>query len=498
MKPILKSLQRPLDIVDGFLDGLTSYKLVLYFLIAVLSWAVVISSRNYVPFNWYDIIFSGFLLVTVCRLSGEVFARLLNVARNFESDYITGLILALIMSPASSTKGLAVLAGAGLAAIASKYLITIGRRHIFNPAAAGAVVSIVLFNQYASWWVGTKALAPLVLVGGLLIMRKMHRFWMIAVFALVYGFFLHHQFDGARPIHTIWLAATTTGIMFFAFVMLIEPLTTPDRQRNYLLYSVLVAVGYGYTKLGVSPEETLLIGNGLAFLLEPWKRLPLKLKAIRKEAAGLYSFAFSYHGSFKYKAGQYLEWTLPIRKSDTRGNRRYLTLSSSPTEDELALTVRLPQKASHFKKVLASFKPGDEILASHLAGSFSLPADASKKLAFVAGGIGVTPFRSISKYLVDSNQKRDIGLVYCASSDAEFAFREIFSQAAAHGLATSYVNTSQAPISSAILSEKMPDYKDRLFYISGPFGFVKTVRQELLGLGVRPTSIKSDYFPGYG
>lgn len=498
MNYIRRILQLPLDFVDGLIDGLTSYKLVLYFLITLLGWAVILSFGNHIPFHWFDIILSSLFIVTVCRLSGELFSRILNIARNFDSDYITGLILALILSPAADAKGYAVLTCAGFAAIASKYLLTIRRRHIFNPAAAGAVVTAVIFHQYASWWVGTADLAPLVLIGGLLIMRKMHRFWMITAFAIVYGFFLHQQFDGAKPLHTVWLAATTTAVMFFAFVMLTEPLTSPAQARNYLFYSLVVGIAYGYTHLGISPEQALLIGNGMAFVLEPWKRLELKLEDIHKEAKGLYSFAFSNPGNFDYKAGQYMEWTLPVRKSDSRGNRRYLTLSSSPTEELLAFTLRIPPKSSQYKKILAHYKPGDKMLAAHLAGSFQLPDDKSKKLAFVAGGIGVTPFRSMAKYLIDSHQKRDIGLLYAASSPDEFAFKEVFRQAAAHGMAAHYLNTSERPIDASAISHSMPDYKDRLFYISGPYGFVKAVRQALINLGVGPTSIKSDYFPGYG
>jgi ferredoxin-NADP reductase/Na+-translocating ferredoxin:NAD+ oxidoreductase RnfD subunit len=487
-----------LDAIDGLLDGLTSYKLVLYFLIILLGFASLISIAGHLPFKWYDIVLSAFLLAAVCRLSGELFSRVLNIARNSESDYITALILALIMSPATGQKGIAILIAAGFIAVTSKYLLVISRRHIFNPAATGAVLSGFLFHQYASWWVGTSSLALLVLIGGLLIMRKMHRFWMIAVFAVVYGFFLHQQFDGAPALHTVWLAATQTAVMFFAFIMLTEPLTSPERPRDYVLYSILVGILYSLNKLRLSPEEALLIGNGLAFALQPWRRLELRLESVKKEAAGLYSFAFSQAGRFDYRAGQYMEWTLPVRKSDSRGNRRYLTLSSSPTEKHLAFTVRMPQKASYFKQVLAKFEPGDKILAAHLSGTFSLPADKSKKLAFLGGGIGVTPFRSMAKYLVDSRQKRDIGLLYCANSPDEFAYKEVFSQAAACGLAAHYVNTSDTPLSPELIAGSLPDYKERLFYVSGPYGFVKAARQALISLGVSPRNIKSDYFPGYG
>lgn len=104
----------------------------------------------------------------------------------------------------------------------------------------------------------------------------------------------------------------------------------------------------------------------------------------------------------------------------------------------------------------------------------------------------------MAQYLIDADQTRDIGLLYCASSPDEFAFKDLFAQAAGSGLAASYIDTSMTPIGPNVISSALPDYKDRLFYISGPYGFVKTVRQSLINLGVGPASIKTDYFPGYG
>jgi ferredoxin-NADP reductase len=493
-----KLYRRPVDLLDSLLDKITSYRLVLYFLLAILCWSIIGTFGHHIPGSWHSIALSATVLVIVCRLSGEFFSRVLNIARNNESDYITALILALIMNPATDFHSFAVLAGAGFAAITSKYLLTINRRHIFNPAAAGAFVSGLMFSHYASWWVGTATLAPLVFVGGILIMRKMKRFVMVAVFMLVYLAILHHQFDGAPPLHTLWLSLSGSAVMFFAYIMLLEPLTTPDRIHNYVPYSVLVAVLYSVNRLHVSPEEALLIGNVLAYALERGKRLELALTNVGRQAEGIYSFAFSHHGLVDFKPGQYMEWTLPLAQTDSRGNRRYLTLSSSPTENNLAFTVRLPKEASHFKRALATFKPGDKILASHLGGSFTLPTNQQQKLAFLAGGIGITPFRSMVKYLLDKQQHRDVNLLYFASSPQQFAFTDLFQQARHVGVASHFVDTSKTPLNKNLLATTVPDYKERLFYISGPYNYVKAARESLLDLGVGPTSIRSDYFPGYG
>ena len=60
--------------------------------------------------------------------------------------------------------------------MASKYLFTIRKKHIFNPAAFAVALTALTINQSASWWVGTPLMLPAVLLGGLLIIRKVRRF----------------------------------------------------------------------------------------------------------------------------------------------------------------------------------------------------------------------------------------------------------------------------------------------------------------------------------
>jgi ferredoxin-NADP reductase len=449
----------------------------------------------------------------ICRLSNWLIARFLKIAPNKDSDFITALILALILTPASSLNDFLVLAIAAAVAMASKYILIINRRHIFNPAAAGAFAAGALLHYYASWWVGTKFLTPVVLIGGLLILRKMKRFTMVAIFLATYLAILsfniaHHQSAGLVG-HTLWLVLISTSVLFFSMIMLTEPLTSPYKIRSYIPYAALVATFYGVTQLHISPENGLLIGNFVGFLLEPTKRLKLSFVERQKEADGIYSFIFNSRDNLKFKPGQYMEWTLPMAKSDSRGNRRYLTISSSPTEKELMLSVRLPAPASSFKQHLDRLKTGDHLLASHLSGSFVLPKDERRKVALLAGGIGITPFRSMVKELLDSGQKRDIALLYSANSPNELAFRELFDSAKAIGLKTTYTITNTAdpptnwqghtgPIGEDLINDAVPDYKNRLFYISGPYGFVRAAREALLKLGVTGRQIITDYFPGYG
>jgi len=115
---------------------------------------------------------------------------------------------------------------------------------------------------------------------------------------------------------------------------------------------------------------------------------------------------------------------------DSRGNRRYFTIASSPTEKELRLGVKFYPNGSSFKKALASMNEADTIIASQLSGDFIMPSNKKKKLVFIAGGIGITPFRSMIKYLIDTKQKRDIVLIYSNRTKTDVIYKNIFDSAA--------------------------------------------------------------------
>jgi Na+-transporting NADH:ubiquinone oxidoreductase subunit NqrB len=185
MNKISLIINRILAPVDNLLDRLTSYKLVLYFLYVTLGWSIVASLADKVSFKWYFILLSAALLIAVCRLTNTLISRYLNVPVNKESDLITALILTLILSPGHSWTDFVVIAIAAVVAMASKYILVINRWHIFNPAAIGALLSGVIFQHYASWWVGTSFITPVVFIGGLLILRKMKRFIMVITFEII-------------------------------------------------------------------------------------------------------------------------------------------------------------------------------------------------------------------------------------------------------------------------------------------------------------------------
>lgn len=149
---------------------------------------------------------------------------------------------------------------------------------------------------------------------------------------------------------------------------------------------------------------------------------------------------------------------------------------------------------------------GTPIIAAQLAGDFVLPKDSSIKLVFIAGGIGITPFRSMIQYLLDTKEKRDITLIYVNRNKEDVAYRDVFDRAHAElGVKTIYLfnNPKEIPESSVqrdsitdALVKEVPDYLGSSFYISGPNAMVSDVKSHLKNIGVRSRNIETDYFPG--
>ncbi|HVY72873.1 MAG TPA: hypothetical protein VG984_02400 [Candidatus Paceibacterota bacterium] len=487
--------------VDAFLNRITMYRLVLYHLTVLFIVSCIYSLFGVLSYSLLNILFSAVIILAVCWAANEAGARLFNVTANVESVYITGFILALIMTPVapSNFHGALMLALAAFVAMASKYILTLSNKHIFNPAALGVAVTGIVFGSYASWWVGGNlALMPFVLVGGLLIVRKIQRFDMLAVFAVVALAGISIEFLPLSPLSTIQDIFVHSSLLFMGTVMLTEPLTSPPSRLHRCIYGALVGfffiphihIGSFYT----SPELALVIGNVYAYFTSPNSRRMLTLVETKRIAENVYDFTFAPDKPLVFRAGQYLEWTLGHIPSDSRGNRRYFTIASAPTEKELHLGIKTYDPSSSFKKALLAMQPGDKIFVGQLSGEFTLPKNPNQKLAFIAGGIGVTPFRSMVQHMIDTKDERNAVLLYSTKSPAEVAYKEVFDDAEKLlGMKTYYTNS----LDKDALMREVPDYRERMFYLSGPRGMVVAFEKTLKQLGVPSHKIKIDFFPGF-
>lgn len=503
-----------MNYIDSLLNRITMYRLVLYYLIALLGAAFAFSFVGWVPVDPQALVFSAALILITSVAANWLFARVFEAQANVESVYITALILALIISPttAANTAGVGFLIFASVWASASKYIFAIGKKHIFNPAAFAVALTGLVLAQSATWWVGGNlALLPLVLVGGLLLVRKLQRFDMVLSFAAAALATVALTAGSGGPGNAITQTLLHSSFFFLAFVMLTEPLTAPPTRVLRVMYGVMVGVLFAPNiHLGsfyLTPELALLIGNIFAYAVSPKGRHMLRLEAIEQKAEGIYDYVFVPDKPFVWQPGQYLEWTLAHKSPDSRGNRRYFTVASSPQEGRVRLGVKFYEPASSFKSALARMKVGDTISAAHLSGGFVLPRDKKRKLAFIAGGIGVTPFRSMVQHLLDTNERRPITMLYANRTRADVAYKDVFDRAQVMlGIQTVYAlsdERSAAPgmiaglIDSRLIAAEVPDYRERTFYLSGPRSMVEAFAATLAQMGVSRLNIKTDFFPGF-
>ncbi len=498
--------------VDDFLNRITMYRLVLYYLIALLALALLMGAFGILPYDPVSLGFSTLFILSASWLANRAFAYAFNAFPNVESVYITALILALIISPVSPHNliGVGFLLFASVWAMASKFIFALGKRHLFNPAAFGVALASLTIHQSATWWVGGNVwLLPFVLIGGLLIVRKVRRFDLVLSFTAVTLALI--AVTSANFFSSGVTLLLRTPFLFFAFVMLTEPLTTPPNRWLRMLYGAFVGLLFSpsFTIAGFffTPELALLAGNVFSWAASPKGRFMLALKEVRKTGTDVYDFIFTPDRRFPFAPGQYLEWTLAHANADSRGNRRYFTIASAPSEREIHLGVKFYAKPSSFKRTLAGLKIGDTISASQLAGEFTLPADANRKLAFIAGGIGVTPFRSMVQHLLDTRARRSVVLLYANKKAEDIAYEEVFERAERElGMKTVYALTDEkAPVEGAhlgvidatLIRKEIPDYRERTFYISGPRGMVTAFQKTLADMGVSRFRIKTDFFPGF-
>jgi len=493
-----------ISFIDNILDRTTMYRLVLYYLIAILLVAVVEAAFGGLPYSPWSILGSTAFLVVGCGLANYVFGQVFEVPTNYESSYITALILACILPPLRNAHDLPLLFWGASLAIGSKYILAIRGKHLFNPAAIAVLLTAFWLNQPATWWVGTPALAITVLVGGALMVRKLRRYDMGIMFYL--GAIAVTALNAHDVLHSLNQLFLQSSLLFFSFVMLTEPLTSPTTNVQQGIYGLLVGILFApATHIGTyyfTPEQALVIGNIYAYIVSPKVRERLRLVHSQFVAAGVAELEFVPSRPFLFQPGQYMEFTLSHPHADARGTRRYLTLASSPTEKTVKLGVKFYDKPSTFKQHLAAMGANDLLMAGQIAGDFTLPKDAAKKLAFIAGGIGVTPFRSMLKYLADTGERRDISLLYVNRTADEIAYADIFNAAPVR---TTYVLTGEAPagwtgrtgrVDEEALRQEIPDYKERTFYLSGPHPMVTATESLLRRMGLPQRQIKKDFFPG--
>lgn len=500
-----------LHYIPSWLDRTGMYRVVSVSLLFLVVCSLALSVFGHSPYSFVEQMISLTAVVLVALVANVVLAKVFSVSANHESALITALILFFLFTPIYEFADVYFISGAALIAMVSKYVISWRKQHIFNAAAFGAVALSFTGLQEAWWWVAQPEMfIPLVIVG-LMVLSKVRRFTMILSF-LITGLIVvcvEGQMSGGGELtDTIYKFFVTGPALFLAFFMLTEPFTAPSTRNLQMYYGSFVGLLSSTILLSsyvaVTPELALLVGNLVFYPTTLRQKLFLKFKSKQEIASGTYEYEFEKPSGMKWLPGQYLEWMLP-HKSDSRGPRRYFTIASAPEEETVKLALRvMDQNSSSYKQTLNDLKEGDSLIASQLAGDFCLPIYPDIKLAFVAGGIGVTPFRAFVGQMIEDGEDRDVALYYCNKFSKDIAYQDKFKEAKDKiGLRLINVLTDEeisgsekGYLTKEIIERNTPDYLDRVWYISGPPGMVNAYKKLLREMRVPRSQIVTDFFPG--
>lgn len=236
--------------------------------------------------------------------------------------------------------------------------------------------------------------------------------------------------------------------------------------------------------------------------------LELTLQEVKNESLYAKTFKFVLNQQdFNYQAGQYLTIDLPVE--DTRGKRRPFTISSSPTEKGF-VTITTRPGPSPFKQALNSLDLGSRIVSKAPFGNFVLPSDTSKPLVMLAGGIGITPFRSMIKFACDTQLPLAITLLYSNRTPGDIPFKTefdnlrhlnhhfkpIYTISEAEGSAGKW-NGLVGFIDEKMIGENVPDLENSIFYVCGPPGMVETMLEHLKKMSIPDDRTRFEKFSGY-
>jgi ferredoxin-NADP reductase len=235
----------------------------------------------------------------------------------------------------------------------------------------------------------------------------------------------------------------------------------------------------------------------------------VRLKARKALCVETMAFYFDRPDDFEFEAGQFANFTLlGSAHLDLKGSTRSLSIASAPHEKNLMVAMRL--RATAFKQSLNSLPAGTELLLQGPYGWMTLSKNGSRPVVLLAGGIGITPFRSLIWHAAESLSPRRILLFYSVRVPEEAAFLEELKEMEQFNERYKLICTVTQPekaralwrgetgrISIEMLSKWIPDLTVPIYYIAGPPGMVSGVRQMLIGSGISEEDIRAEEFSGY-
>ena len=226
-------------------------------------------------------------------------------------------------------------------------------------------------------------------------------------------------------------------------------------------------------------------------------------------ADGTMALYFEKPAGYEFLAGQFCFLNLPDKGfRDERGLRRHLTIASSPLEKKLLFATRITGSA--FKKTLQGLSRGETITIEKPLGNFTLPEDMSHPLLFIAGGIGITPFRSMIRYASDTHSKHVITLFYSNRMPETAAFLDELKSVADRDdninvlpTMTEIENSAQAwsgltgQINPAMIKNNYTQWEHAVYYVAGTPKMVDGIRDVVRDMHIEDEKVRIEKLTGY-
>lgn len=208
----------------------------------------------------------------------------------------------------------------------------------------------------------------------------------------------------------------------------------------------------------------------------------------------------------KFTAGQYFFIILPkLNYPDERGARRHFSIVNSPDEKRI-LTMATRLSDSGFKKTLNELPIGTEVEVGPVAGVFVLPEKFEHPLVFIAGGIGITPFMSMLKFVSEEKILTNITLIYSNRNQASTAYlKEVqdFSRTIPNlklvltMTEDEHWDGEKRKVDADFIKEYTENLDNPFFYVVGPPPMTEAVMEELHKAGIKDENMKVEKFTGY-
>ncbi|NYF26073.1 FAD-dependent oxidoreductase [Sporosarcina sp. JAI121] len=228
--------------------------------------------------------------------------------------------------------------------------------------------------------------------------------------------------------------------------------------------------------------------------LSIFKKRELLFLESNKESEDVYSFLFEKEKDLTWKAGQHGLFTITHKK--IKSPIRPFTIASAPSENMVRLTMRISDQPSDFKKAMLELKQGMHVKMSGPVGGFYLKDNSPSLL--IAGGIGITPFRSIVKQVEaeENGQDNKIHLLYL-DSNRSFIFKDELDGIADNtSVEVTYLD-SRDELHQEIDKFTNLYLNSGKYYIAGPKSMVDAMSTYLLNNNIPKRNIKKDAFSGY-